>query len=166
MKRTLLLNNSYEVLSFLPFQKCIKLLFSDKDKVEVVSSWQDKISWSRGSIDYPAILRMKYQVPTKFYKVNFSRTAIVHRDKNHCQYCNKKLSASQITIDHVIPKSRGGGNTFTNCVVSCNPCNNKKSDRTPEEAGMVLIRQPMHPPHSKHYQCARSNSVRYQKITQ
>jgi len=143
-RKTLLLNSNYQVLNFLPERKAIKLLF--KDKVEIISSW-DKldIKWENGKIKYPAILRLKSHVKRNFSATSFSRRAIVKRDNSTCQFCGIKLSAAQVTIDHIIPKSRGGNSSFTNCVVSCQSCNNIKADRTPEEANMILLRKPTHP---------------------
>jgi 5-methylcytosine-specific restriction endonuclease McrA len=143
-RKTLLLNASYEVLSFIPERKALKLLF--KDKVEVVSSWTNtEIRWDNGKIKHPSILRLKNHVRRNYYNSNFSRKALVKRDKNTCQYCGLKLSASQITIDHVLPRAQGGITSFTNCVVSCQVCNNIKADRTPEQANMVLLKKPTHP---------------------
>jgi 5-methylcytosine-specific restriction endonuclease McrA len=147
-KKTLLLTTTYEVLSFVSWQKVFKYLA--KDKVEIISSWDDIISWGSGSIQYPAILRLKYHTRRNYFNSDFSRPAIIKRDRGYCQYCGRKLSAPQITIDHVIPKDHGGGNSFANCVVSCQECNNKKGNRTPEQAGMVLIRKPTHPSFSNH----------------
>jgi len=142
-KRTLLLNASYEVLSFIIDRKVFKLLI--KDKVEVISSWEDDIIWGASSFKYPSILRLKKHVKRNFFNSNFSRKALVKRDKSTCQFCKIKLTASQITIDHVLPRAQGGITSFVNCVVSCQVCNNKKADRTPEQAGMILSKKPTHP---------------------
>jgi hypothetical protein len=142
-KKTLLLNASYEILSFIPERKVFKLLF--KDKVEVISSWDDYITWGSGKVKHPSILRLKNHVKRNYFNSNFSRKALVKRDRSMCQYCAKKLPASQITVDHVLPRAQKGTTSFTNCVVCCHSCNNKKADRTPEQAGMVLLRKPTHP---------------------
>jgi 5-methylcytosine-specific restriction endonuclease McrA len=151
-KKTLLLNASYEVLAFIPERKAFKLLC--KEKVEVVSSWGDLIGWGDTKIYHPSILRLKNHVRRNFFNSNFSRKALVKRDKSHCQYCNEKLTASQITIDHVLPKAQGGTTSFINCVVCCQICNNRKADRTPEQAGMVLLKKPTHPSFAAHYNVA------------
>jgi len=70
---------------------------------------------------------------------------VVPRDKSTCQFCARKLSPSQTTIDHLIPKAQGGITSFTNCVVSCQTCNNKKGSKTLEQAGMTLIKTPVVP---------------------
>lgn len=151
-KKTLLLNAGYEVISFIPERKVFKLLF--KDKVEVVSAWPDSISWGADKIKHPAILRLKNHVRRNYFNSNFSRKALVKRDRSTCQYCGRKLTASQVTVDHVLPRAQGGITSFTNCVVCCQICNNKKADRTPDEAGMVLLKKPTHPSFSSAYYVA------------
>ena len=153
-KKTLLLNASYEVLAFIPERKAFKLLC--KEKVEVISNWEDLVKWGTDRIQHPSILRLKNHVRRNFFNSNFSRKALVKRDKSRCQYCNEKLTASQITIDHVLPKAQGGVTSFTNCVVCCHYCNNKKADRTPEQSGMILAKKPTHPSFSAHYNIADS----------
>lgn len=142
-KKTLLLNSTYEVLSFISAKKAFKLLC--KNKTEVISNWDDVISWGSGKIKHPSILKLKYHVKRNYCMSNFSRKSVVKRDKSTCQYCNKKLTAAQTTIDHVIPKAHGGVTSFNNCVVSCIACNSRKADKTPEQANMLLLSKPTHP---------------------
>lgn len=153
-KKTLLLNASYEVLAFIPEKKAFKLLC--KDKVEVVANWNDIVNYGEAKIHHPSILRLKNHVRRNFFNSNFSRRALVKRDKSCCQYCGTKLSASQITIDHVIPRAQGGITSFINCVVSCQMCNSKKADRTPEQANMILLKKPTHPSFTTHYHISDS----------
>lgn len=81
-----------------------------------------------------------------FHKeVRFSRRSIFERDKSTCQYCGTKLAKSELTIDHVMPRSRGGRDTWDNLVLACVKCNVRKGDRTPIEAEMPLIRRPHKP---------------------
>jgi 5-methylcytosine-specific restriction endonuclease McrA len=77
--------------------------------------------------------------------VRFSRRNIFERDKNTCQYCGRKLPKMELTLDHVIPRARGGIDSWDNLVLACMPCNVRKGCRTPEEAGMPLIRKPSKP---------------------
>lgn len=77
--------------------------------------------------------------------VRFSRQNIYLRDKNTCQYCNKRKSRSELNLDHVIPRSQGGRTSWENVVCSCIPCNLKKGGRTPDEARMKLLRVPTRP---------------------
>lgn len=78
-------------------------------------------------------------------KLSFSKKLLIIRDENTCQYCGKKLSKNTRSIDHVIPKSRGGKTVWTNVVLCCKKCNMKKGGRTPEEAGMKLLKKPKVP---------------------
>ena len=78
-------------------------------------------------------------------EVKFTRHNIFERDKNACQYCGKVFDRSELNLDHVIPRDRGGPTTWENIVCSCIPCNTQKANRTPQEAGMHLIRKPKRP---------------------
>ena len=146
MPQDLLLTNTYEFNSFIGENRAIKLLFNNK--VDIISAWEDiNIYWINGEIKLPAILRLVN--PIKKFSYNpahsFSRRAIIKRDKSSCQYCGKHLSTKDITIDHVVPKSQGGNNSFINCVVSCLKCNSLKSNKNLEESGLRLINKPQVP---------------------
>jgi len=78
-------------------------------------------------------------------RVRFSRHNIYLRDENTCQYCGRRLPRAELNLDHVIPRSKGGNTSWENVVCSCIPCNLRKANRTPEEAGMALLRQPVRP---------------------
>jgi len=142
-RKILLLNSTYEVLSFVTERKAIKLVV--KNKVEVLNFWDDIITFGYGNMKLPSILRLINHVKRNYYNSNFSRRALIKRDENRCQYCAKTLSASRITIDHIIPRSQGGITSYTNCVVCCFTCNSKKANRTPEQAMMVLMKTPKQP---------------------
>ena len=77
--------------------------------------------------------------------IKFSRRNIFERDKNTCQYCGKKFKKWEFTLDHIVPRSRGGRSTWENLVLACVPCNVKKGDQLPDEVGMPLIRKPRKP---------------------
>lgn len=96
-------------------------------------------------IQVPRIVRLHdyNRIPDRV--VRFNRTNIMIRDKYICQYCGTIYSASQLNMDHVKPRSRGGRTTWTNIVASCHVCNSKKANQTPQEAHMTLIRQPYKP---------------------
>jgi len=144
MERVILLNSDYSFLNTINWKKAMRLLA--KGKVEVLTA-TDKIlrsadrSWK---LYIPKVLRL-IKLVRQIYKtkVPFSKKNIIYRDKYICQYCGKK--EDKMTIDHIIPSSRGGKSTFENCVTSCKPCNNLKNNRTPNEARMVLKRQPFKP---------------------
>ena len=77
--------------------------------------------------------------------VKFNRRNIYARDENRCQYCGRRFSTSELTLDHVVPRTLGGGATWTNLVCCCVKCNSRKGGRTPVEAGMRLTRKPFKP---------------------
>lgn len=144
MRKTLLLNASYETLSFISLRKLVKLVV--KGKVEVISAWdEDLLVWGHGKMRYPAVVRMTYYVRRKEMKTRFNRRGIFRRDMFTCQYCGQILTPARLTIDHVNPVSRGGKSTWENCVTCCLPCNARKGNRTPEQANMKLLSFPMAP---------------------
>lgn len=78
-------------------------------------------------------------------EVPFSRRSLFERDRLRCQYCGRRVRRSDFTVDHVVPRSQGGRNTWDNLVLACVPCNLRKGNRTPEEANMPLLRRPRKP---------------------
>ena len=96
-------------------------------------------------IRIPRIILLMFfdRMPNK--DVKFTRQNVFERDHNMCQYCGKKFDRKEMNIDHVVPRQRGGLTTWTNIVCSCIDCNRRKANRTPEEAGMRLIRKPKKP---------------------
>ncbi|NLX60684.1 MAG: HNH endonuclease [Phycisphaerae bacterium] len=99
----------------------------------------------RLEIAVPRVIRLLgfEKVPRR--EVRFNRRNIYARDNNRCQYCGRKFPTSELSLDHVIPKSRGGGMTWENVVCACVSCNVRKGGRTPREAGMHLTRKPFKP---------------------
>ena len=94
---------------------------------------------------FPAVIVLKKYVRRGFSSYACNRKNVIWRDKNICQYCGGKFLSSELTMDHVIPKSRGGDKNWANIVAACKRCNNKKGDRTPQEAKMPLIKLPVIP---------------------
>jgi hypothetical protein len=143
-KTSLLLNSNYQILHFITERKALKLFL--KGKVDILSDWEDiDIYYGSSKIKLPATLRMKYYINKRYKQLIFSKKAVLKRDHYNCQYCLKHLKPGQATVDHLLPKSMGGLSLFTNCVASCYDCNNKKGNRTPEQAGMELITLPTAP---------------------
>lgn len=143
MLHTLLLNFTYECISFITEKKVFKLLA--KDRIEVLSSWEEESVWASGKIKHPAVIRLKYLVRWIPRKVKFNRIGVFRRDSFNCQYCTVQLSPSKLTMDHVLPKNQGGDSSWRNCVAACFTCNNRKGNRTPEQAGMKLLKRPAVP---------------------
>lgn len=100
---------------------------------------------AHGSMEEPAVIRLNRLVEDFAWTLGLTRQRIFRRDKMTCQYCGEKKSLKSLTLDHVLPKSRGGQNTWENLVAACHDCNIKKADRTPEEAAMPLLSIPCKP---------------------
>jgi hypothetical protein len=130
----LVLNSDYSPINVTSFKRGFNLVF--KGKAEVVQSQGQPIITSFGTFLRPIIIRLLEYVSYKISKISVSKHRILKRDKFKCVYCG---SQRDLTIDHVIPRSRGGKNTWANMVTSCGKCNHKKGDRTPEEAGFVSV---------------------------
>jgi 5-methylcytosine-specific restriction endonuclease McrA len=143
MTRTLLLNTTYEPLSVVSWQRAITLLFLGK--VEVVRDYDDVIRSVSVTVRRPAVIRLLDMVRRRRVRLAFSRRNLFARDGHHCQYCRRRYPVNELTCDHVTPRARGGRTVWENVVACCVPCNRKKGGRTPEEAGMRLLRTPERP---------------------
>jgi len=143
MESTLLLNATYEPLRIISWKKAIILV--TLGKVEVIEEYDREIRSVSFTIKLPSVIRLLRYVRRKKSEVRFSRQNIYARDNYRCQYCGRKLSPDELTYDHVIPRSRGGRTEWTNIVTCCIECNKRKGGRTPEEAGMKLLRPPRKP---------------------
>jgi 5-methylcytosine-specific restriction endonuclease McrA len=140
---TVILNADYTFLGFVNWKKAVKLLI--KEKAEVLKESDRPLRASLETIkNVPLVMRLIYMVNSVYRsKVTFSKKRVLVRDKYVCQYCG---CPDGRTVDHIIPVSKGGKSNFLNCVASCTECNIiKKRNRTPEEAGMKLIRAPHEP---------------------
>ena len=140
MQQALLLNASYEPLKVVHWQKAITLWC--QGKVEVIAVHDREVRAVSVSFKLPSVIRLLrfVKIKRRFDYVPFSRANIYARDRNTCQYCNESLPTSELTFDHVVPRSRGGSHVWENLAAACRPCNMKKRDRTPDEAGMRLLR--------------------------
>jgi 5-methylcytosine-specific restriction endonuclease McrA len=96
-------------------------------------------------LQVPRIIRLLSYDRLPRQKVKFNRRNIFARDNNRCQYCGRKFATSELSLDHVVPRSRGGGANWENIVCACLKCNVRKGGRTPREAGMKLFREPVEP---------------------
>lgn len=93
----------------------------------------------------PEVVTLRHYDRPRENAVTFSRRNIFKRDHTTCQYCGARPGSSELTIDHVLPRSQGGLSTWENCVLACVPCNAHKANRTPEQAHMRLLRRPRRP---------------------
>lgn len=141
--QSLLIDSSYNVVSVVGWKKAAKLMAKGK----ACAAEETKIFYPIGMLNdiflIPSVLKLNYSVSWKSYgaKIGFSRRNLYRRDKGICQYCGK-LTGKSATVDHIIPKSRGGKTDYKNCVICCPQCNIAKKDRTPKEAGMILLNYP------------------------
>ncbi|MFT5130373.1 MAG: 5-methylcytosine-specific restriction endonuclease McrA [Rhodothermales bacterium] len=165
--KVLVLNRSWTPVNIVNGFEAVCKLYCDKARVvgedytlynldEWVETWRDasklaslaaerQINCVSFMIPVPEVIVLdKYNGYLK-QRAKLSRGAIFARDEHRCQYCGKKRPAKQLNIDHVMPRSRGGGSTWKNLVLSCISCNTQKGSRTPQEAGMQLLRKPFEP---------------------
>lgn len=139
----MVLNQDYQPLSVCNVKKSLLLLFLDKAEL-LHEDPTKKIKTVRYNYDYPSVIRLRRYARIPFKHIVLTRKNIVKRDAFKCQYCG---THENLTIDHIIPKSKGGKDTWENLVTACTSCNHKKGNRTPREAGMPLRRAPFRPSH-------------------
>jgi len=168
----LVLNKHYMAIRIVGARRAFSLLF--REIAEVVSVEQDKYSnydfqsWCEVSqfkrnfepdghdwistvnfhIAVPRIIRLLFYDRLPRTEVKLNRRNIYARDKNRCQYCGKRQPTSELSLDHVIPRSMSGKAVWENIVCACAKCNVKKGGRTPKQAGMTLIQKPVKPKHN------------------
>jgi 5-methylcytosine-specific restriction endonuclease McrA len=139
-----MLNASYEPMRLVNWQKAMILWF--QDKVEVLAHHQEFVRSIRNKFPLPSVIRLKKYIRSQeSTKIRFCRENIYTRDSYICQYCQVKFSTRDLTLDHVLPVSQGGRKDWTNIVTACRSCNQKKGNRTPEQADMPLMNQPLEP---------------------
>jgi 5-methylcytosine-specific restriction endonuclease McrA len=139
----LVLNSSLQPLSVIPERRLIVLL--SKKKVTFVDERirhmiEESITARRLELERPVIVQLLANVRVPRVALQPSRTNILLRDDETCQYCGKR--SRDLTLDHIIPRSRGGQSTWENLVACCKPCNGKKGNRLLKEVNMHLLRQP------------------------
>jgi 5-methylcytosine-specific restriction endonuclease McrA len=136
----LVLNASFEPIHICSARRAMKLICKCAAVVEVPSD--HVIHTSQLEIRLPSVIRLvRYRRVPRFNR-SVSRKGIILRDQSTCQYCGHTLPSKDLTLDHVVPRSRGGQSTWDNLVACCFSDNNRKGDRTPAEAGMALARPP------------------------
>jgi 5-methylcytosine-specific restriction endonuclease McrA len=139
--QVLILNQNYEPMTITNVKKAIILIYLGK--AEIIEKNEAYIRSIRTSYPLPSIVRLTRYINVPRKRIILSRKNIIKRDSHQCQYCG--IRTGSVTIDHVIPKVRGGEETWENLVCACVKCNNKKGNRTPEEAGMTLAKKPQRP---------------------
>jgi 5-methylcytosine-specific restriction endonuclease McrA len=142
--KVLILNQNYEPMSIINVRKAIVLLYLGKAEL-IEANDALRVRSVSMTMPFPSIVRLGVYIRVPYKKIILSRKNILRRDAHKCQYCGR--SDLTLTIDHVVPVSRGGEDTWENLVCACVQCNNKKGFSTPEEAAMPLRRKAMRPNH-------------------
>lgn len=141
-RKVLLLNASYEPLCLVTAPKALALVF--RRVAEVVENDKGRVLRSpHFTFDVPSVIRLTHYIDLRSRRNKVTnRHRILARDHYRCQYCGKRGTAFDLTLDHIMPRSRGGRTVAENLVSACQACNNRKGDRTPEEARMPLLTNP------------------------
>ncbi|MBL8149550.1 MAG: HNH endonuclease [Blastocatellia bacterium] len=138
--RVLVLNASFEPINVCTVRRAIVLVLKGIARTEERSSHYFHSSSFR--VPVPSVIRLLEYIHIPFERKSLSRKNIMLRDHNTCQYCGYTGSPQELTLDHVFPRARGGDSSWDNLVACCRRCNNRKGSKTPEEAGMHLLKKP------------------------
>jgi 5-methylcytosine-specific restriction endonuclease McrA len=138
------LNATYEPLNVVSVKRAVVLLL--KEKAELVEAAEAKLRSESFSVPVPLVIRLMYfvKIPRRI-SLPVTRRGVLSRDYYTCQYCGVTPPRKELTIDHVLPRSRGGNTTWENVVTACQKCNGRKGNRTPDEAYMKLRATPQRP---------------------
>ncbi len=160
----LVLNQNYEPLNICRARRAIVLLY--ERKAEMLENGVGCVRGVTQDFPVPSVIRLPYLVKRPFRTGRkLTRLEVFNRDSYTCQYCGR--TTRQLTLDHVIPRYRGGPHTWENLVSACTACNRRKAGKTPEEAGMKLLHQPVTPRNGRysyipaHYLETRQEWQRY-----
>jgi 5-methylcytosine-specific restriction endonuclease McrA len=142
--QVLVLNATYEPLSVVSVKRAVVLLL--KKKAELLEATNAILRAANFSIPRPLVIRLMYfvKIPRRMY-LPVTRRTVLSRDHYACQYCGIQPPRQLLTIDHIMPRSRGGQTSWENVVAACQKCNAKKGNRTPQEAEMPLLTEPKRP---------------------
>lgn len=180
----LVLNRNYVAVRIIPARRAFVILY--RERAEVIDEFDGQYAsfgfpdWLKHSaarlaaptpdelfvhtpnraILVPKVIRLVRYEKLPRTEVKYNRKNVLARDDHHCQYCGKRFPVSRLSIDHVVPKSRGGPSSWTNVVTACNDCNTRKGGRLPHEASMRLMREPRAPRRNP-FVVAKLNSKRY-----
>jgi 5-methylcytosine-specific restriction endonuclease McrA len=140
--RVLVLNATYEPINVCTVRRAVVLLL--KEKAELLEHWTEELHTSSTTVPRPAVIRLVsyVRIPRDTHRRKITRRAVFARDGWTCQYCG---SRAQLTVDHVVPRSKGGASTWDNIVASCAPCNRRKGDSLLRHSGMALRHSPRPP---------------------
>src|SRR4030043_613466 len=137
----LVLNQNYEALNMCRVRRAVILLF--RGKAEVLENGRGNLHSMDGVFDIPSVIRLGYFIKRPRQQRKLTKLEVFNRDQYICQYCGRE--DKELTLDHVVPRRRGGQHSWDNVVSACIPCTRHKGGRTPDDARMRLLHQP-HPP--------------------
>lgn len=141
--KTLILDQAYQPIGIVSWEKAIYLWLAHK--AEVLNFFPDlTVNSPAQQFQLPAVLRVRW-LSRRRKMVHFSRVSVMARDNFSCAYCGNQFPANKLTLDHIIPFSKGGERNWENIVCACFKCNHRKANRTPEQAGMDLLFEPYVP---------------------
>lgn len=157
-RRVLVLDPGMQPINIISVKRAFVLLFSSEERARVNKHYRKPqvLEYSRDgtivgierTIRVPSVIQLCMPVPFFRSRARFCRkNVLVGRDRGVCQYCGSKERTEDLTFDHVVPRAQGGQTTWENVVACCVPCNQKKAGRTPEQAGMRLLKKPVRPAH-------------------
>jgi 5-methylcytosine-specific restriction endonuclease McrA len=139
----------------LVFRDCAKVVSTDDYSTYTFEDWVKTDGNGDGQHQFVRAVNFKFRVPEVIVLTSYggiprkdmvlTRKAVFERDGNVCQYCGRKMRREKLTIDHIVPRSRGGGDSWSNLVLACLECNARKRNKTPEEVGMKLLHKPAKP---------------------
>ena len=134
----LVLNQNYEPLNICRARRAVLLLYHGK--AQMLENGSGFMHSARHTLPIPSVIRLVYMIKRPRPVRRLTRLEVFHRDQYTCQYCSKKTQ--QLTLEHIVPRYRGGEHTWENVVSACIPCNRHKAGRTPQQAGMKLLCRP------------------------
>jgi 5-methylcytosine-specific restriction endonuclease McrA len=143
----LVLNANYEPINICNYRRAIGLILSEK--AIMIENGRGTIHTARAKLPLPSVIRLQKMIRRPRPSICFSRSEIFRRDNFTCQYCGRKTK--DLTIDHIIPRSRGGTDTWKNVVAACPNCNHRKGGKLLEETNMSLINPTLQPPNTIEY---------------
>ena len=137
----LLLNSNYEPLNVCDLRRAFRLVFGEK--AEVIAFDHTEVRTPTTTLRAPSVIRLQYLIKRPRPKVKLSRREVFARDNHTCQYCGRQTH--DLTLDHIVPRHRGGAHSWENLVAACKSCNHRKGGKTLEESRLRLHRPPFEP---------------------
>ena len=137
------LDSGFKPIEIIPWEEAIVLTWLKKAwAVEYTDKW---VHSAKIAFQVPSVIVLFKHIDEKFFTLPCTRKNVLLRDENRCQYCAKRFCDSDLTIDHVIPRSKGGNSSWINVVAACKPCNQRKQDFLVDNSPVSLIRTPRKP---------------------